>query len=70
MSRYQHDLERMRKECKERFGCTQSSYKEEIDQKMSSMQTTISEQENKIAKLEEYVDQMDQDSRINKIENL
>ena len=24
MSRYQHDLERMRKECKERFGCTQS----------------------------------------------
>ena len=34
---------------------------------MSSMQTTISEQENKIAKLEEYVDQMDQDSRINKI---
>ena len=23
MSRYQHDLERMRKECKERFGCTQ-----------------------------------------------
>ena len=24
MSRYQQDLERMRKECKERFGCTQS----------------------------------------------
>ena len=24
MSRYQHDLERMRRECKERFGCTQS----------------------------------------------
>ena len=24
MSRYQHDLERMRKECRERFGCTQS----------------------------------------------
>ena len=24
MSRYQHDLERMRTECKERFGCTQS----------------------------------------------
>ena len=24
MSRYQHDLEGMRKECKERFGCTQS----------------------------------------------
>ena len=24
MFRYQHDLERMRKECKERFGCTQS----------------------------------------------
>ena len=24
MSRYQHDLERMRKECSERFGCTQS----------------------------------------------
>ena len=24
MSRYQHDLERMRKECKERFSCTQS----------------------------------------------
>ena len=24
MSRYQHDLERMRKECKELFGCTQS----------------------------------------------
>ena len=23
MSRYQHDLERMRKKCKERFGCTQ-----------------------------------------------
>ena len=23
-SRYQHDLERMRRECKERFGCTQS----------------------------------------------
>ena len=42
-------------------------HKEEIDQKMSSMQTTISEQENKIAKLEKYVDQMDQDSHINKI---
>ena len=25
MSRYQHDLEQMRKECKERFGCMQSS---------------------------------------------
>ena len=24
MTRYQHDLERKRKECKERFGCTQS----------------------------------------------
>ena len=24
MSRYQHDLERMRRECKERFDCTQS----------------------------------------------
>ena len=24
MSRYQHDLERMRSECKERVGCTQS----------------------------------------------
>ena len=24
VSRYQQDLERMRKECKERFGCTQS----------------------------------------------
>ena len=24
MSRYQHDLERMRKDCKERFGCTHS----------------------------------------------
>ena len=24
MSRYQYDLERMRRECKERFGCTQS----------------------------------------------
>ena len=24
MSRYQHDLEHMRRECKERFGCTQS----------------------------------------------
>ena len=24
MSRYQHDLKRMRRECKERFGCTQS----------------------------------------------
>ena len=24
LSRYQHDLERMRKECKERFACTQS----------------------------------------------
>ena len=24
MSRYQHDLERMRRECKERFGCMQS----------------------------------------------